>query len=61
MIVLILSLVGLIDEGETVEEAAKRELYEETGYTADDILEVSPVVVSDPGISQKKNLPRRYI
>uniref|UniRef100_A0A8H7Y2H3 Nudix hydrolase domain-containing protein n=1 Tax=Psilocybe cubensis TaxID=181762 RepID=A0A8H7Y2H3_PSICU len=42
---------GLIDEGETVEEAAKRELYEETGYTADDIMEVSPVVVSDPGLT----------
>lgn len=24
---------GLVDKGETVEEAAKRELYEETGYT----------------------------
>ncbi|KAF9002000.1 NUDIX hydrolase domain-like protein [Cyathus striatus] len=42
---------GLIDEGETAEEAAVRELEEETGYKADKILESSPVVVSDPGMT----------
>lgn len=41
--------LGLIDEGETAEQAARRELLEETGYTADDILQVTPVIVSDPG------------
>ena len=34
---------GLIDEGETAEEAAIRELKEETGYVAE-VLETSPVM-----------------
>jgi ADP-ribose pyrophosphatase len=42
---------GLIDDGETAEEAAIRELEEETGYKADKIIESSPVVVSDPGMT----------
>jgi len=42
---------GLIDEGETAEQAAIRELHEETGYKAQSILHVSPVIVSDPGIT----------
>lgn len=42
---------GLIDEGETPEEAAFRELEEETGYKAHKVLEVSPVIVSDPGMT----------
>ncbi|KAF8965270.1 NUDIX hydrolase domain-like protein [Flammula alnicola] len=42
---------GLVDEGETVEQAAYRELHEETGFTADKVLQVSPVVVSDPGMT----------
>jgi ADP-ribose pyrophosphatase len=33
----------LIDEGETAEEAAIRELKEETGYVAE-VLETSPVM-----------------
>ena len=41
--------LGLIDEGETPEEAAVRELEEETGYKADRVIESSPIVVSDPG------------
>jgi ADP-ribose pyrophosphatase len=41
---------GLIDEGETVEEAAVRELREETGYTGH-IVEVSPTIATDPGMS----------
>ncbi|EDR11028.1 uncharacterized protein LACBIDRAFT_316136 [Laccaria bicolor S238N-H82] len=44
-------LQGLIDEGETPEEAAFRELEEETGYKAHKVLEVSPVIVSDPGMT----------
>jgi hypothetical protein len=40
---------GLIDASETAEQAAVRELKEETGYVADSILETSPIVVSDPG------------
>lgn len=34
---------GLIDEGETAEQAAIRELKEETGYVAE-VLETSPVM-----------------
>jgi len=40
---------GLIDKGETAENAAIRELEEETGFKADGVLESSPVIVSDPG------------
>ncbi|KAK3383452.1 NUDIX hydrolase domain-like protein [Lasiosphaeria ovina] len=39
---------GLVDEGETAEEAAIRELKEETGYVGH-ILETSPVIWNDPG------------
>jgi len=41
--------LGLIDEGETAEKAAIRELEEETGFKADGVLESSPVIVADPG------------
>ena len=40
---------GLIDEGETPEKTAIRELEEETGYKADNVVESSPTIVSDPG------------
>ncbi|KAK4247673.1 NUDIX hydrolase domain-like protein [Corynascus novoguineensis] len=39
---------GLIDEGETAEQAAVRELKEETGYVAE-VLETSPIMFNDPG------------
>jgi len=41
---------GLIDKGETCEQAAIRELLEETGYTGKPIY-TSPLIVSDPGMS----------
>ncbi|KAJ7048078.1 NUDIX hydrolase domain-like protein, partial [Mycena amicta] len=40
---------GLIDEGETPEQAAIRELEEETGFKADAVVESTPVLVADPG------------
>lgn len=40
---------GLIDEGETPEQAAIRELEEETGFKAAKVLESSPLQVCDPG------------
>ncbi|GJN91573.1 hypothetical protein Rhopal_004596-T1 [Rhodotorula paludigena] len=49
---------GLIDEGESPEQAAVRELYEETGYGGQDfegrvkVLELGSTIVSDPGMSK---------
>jgi ADP-ribose pyrophosphatase len=40
---------GLIDDGETPEQAAIRELEEETGFKASGVLEATPTVVCDPG------------
>jgi len=42
---------GLIDEGETPEDAALRELEEETGYKGQKVLQSSPLIVSDPGMT----------
>jgi ADP-ribose pyrophosphatase len=47
--------LGLIDEGETAEQAAVRELEEETGYKADRVIESSPLIVSDPGLHPRRN------
>ena len=41
---------GLIDEGETIESAALRELREETGYVGK-IVDVSPTIFNDPGFT----------
>ncbi|XP_068132206.1 ADP-sugar pyrophosphatase-like [Hyperolius riggenbachi] len=41
---------GLIDENETAEQAALRELEEETGYIGE-VIESSPVSCLDPGLS----------
>mmetsp|Transcript_35777 Transcript_35777/g.47221 ORF Transcript_35777/g.47221 Transcript_35777/m.47221 type:complete len:242 (-) Transcript_35777:331-1056(-) len=41
---------GLVDEGETFEEAALRELKEETGFVGD-VSKVSPICWADPGMT----------
>ena len=44
---------GLIDKGETIEDAARRELKEETGLDIHFVKEVSPAVISSAGISDE--------
>ncbi len=44
---------GLIDEGETAAEAAKRELKEETGLILKRILKISPPVFSSTGMTDE--------
>ncbi len=47
---------GLIDEGETPEEAAKRELFEETGLDLISVDEIWPVSYSGVGITNEKSM-----
>ena len=42
---------GLIDGTETAEEAAIRELEEETGFKANRVIESSPLLATDPGMT----------
>ncbi|KAG6889779.1 hypothetical protein C0992_004197 [Termitomyces sp. T32_za158] len=42
---------GLIDQDETPEQAAIRELEEETGFKAESLIDSSPVIVPDPGMT----------
>ena len=44
---------GLVDAGETAEEAAVRELREETGYVASRVTSVSPPLNLSPGLTNE--------
>jgi ADP-ribose pyrophosphatase len=44
---------GLIDEDESIEQAGKRELFEETGLTITKILKKSPAVFSSSGLTDE--------
>jgi len=42
---------GLVDENETPEQAALRELEEETGYIGEEVIDVSTILACDPGMT----------
>jgi ADP-ribose pyrophosphatase len=44
---------GLIDDGETVEAATRRELYEETGLSVTQFLKISPPIYSSAGMTDE--------
>jgi ADP-ribose pyrophosphatase len=44
---------GLVDNGESVEQAARRELMEETGLTVSRFLKVSPPIYSSAGMTDE--------
>jgi ADP-ribose pyrophosphatase len=44
---------GLVDKGESMEEAGKRELFEETGLTMTRIIRQSPAVFSSSGMTDE--------
>lgn len=44
---------GLVDKDESVEQAGKRELFEETGLTATKVLKKSPAVFSSSGMTDE--------
>lgn len=45
---------GMLEEGETIEECVARELYEETGYELDSIVDILPSSFASVGISDVK-------
>lgn len=48
-----------MDEGETPEQAALRELEEETGYVGEGVIDTSLILASDPGWGIQGHITRR--
>ncbi len=44
---------GLIDKGESIEQAGKRELFEETGLQLKKVIKISPAVFSSSGLTDE--------
>ena len=44
---------GLVDKGESVEQAGKREFFEETGLTITKVLKTSPAIFSSSGMTDE--------
>jgi ADP-ribose pyrophosphatase len=44
---------GLVDKGESIEQAGSRELFEETGLSMDRVLKTSPVIYSSSGLTDE--------
>lgn len=43
-------ILGLVDDKEAPEQAAIRELEEETGFKSDRVIELTPLLANDPGL-----------
>jgi len=47
------NIAGLVEDGEDIEAAARRELLEEAGYELTKVTQVSPILISSAGLSDE--------